>query len=169
MNGFGDKRFPVSRPRFTNKIVLFLVASAIALLATYLFWSFAGEVKALARAPDGRESLAFSRTRLSVQSSCFLVGIVGYLFVRALNSLFFGTRFPVKTDRCAHAHSQHLHDRCIHDPVSDRVHVSCFRKSTSARSSRPRRSSASSSDLHCRTRSETSSPEFLCRQTGRFK
>ena len=37
----------MTRPRITNKVVLFFVASAIALLATYLFWSFAADIKTL--------------------------------------------------------------------------------------------------------------------------
>ena len=37
----------MTRPSITNKIILFFVASAVALLAAYLFWSFAPEVKIL--------------------------------------------------------------------------------------------------------------------------
>ena len=59
----------MTRSRITNKVILFFVASAIALLATYLF---IGAVK------------------------LFLVGIIAYLFVRALNFLFFGLAFRLK-------------------------------------------------------------------------
>ena len=37
----------MARHRSTNKLILFLAASAAALLAAYLFWSFDAEVKAL--------------------------------------------------------------------------------------------------------------------------
>jgi small-conductance mechanosensitive channel len=85
----------VTRPRFTNKIVLFLVASAIALLAAYLFWSFADQVKALLEHRMGTSPSASANTIVST-IKLFLVGIVGYLFVRALNSLFFGLAFWLK-------------------------------------------------------------------------
>lgn len=85
----------MSRPRFTNKIVLFLVASAIALLATYLFWSFAPEVQALFERRMGPAQSPSAETIVSA-IKLFLVGIVGYLFVRALNSLFFALTFRLK-------------------------------------------------------------------------
>jgi small-conductance mechanosensitive channel/CRP-like cAMP-binding protein len=85
----------VSRPRFNNKIVLFLVASAIALLATYLFWSFAQDVKALLEQRMGGNRSPSADTIVSA-IKLFLVGIVGYLFVRALNSLFFALAFWLK-------------------------------------------------------------------------
>jgi small-conductance mechanosensitive channel/CRP-like cAMP-binding protein len=85
----------VSRPRFTNKIVLFLVASAIALLATYLFWSFAAEVKALLEHRMGASPSPSAGTIVSAVK-LFLVGIVGYLFVRALNSIVFALAFRLK-------------------------------------------------------------------------
>jgi small-conductance mechanosensitive channel/CRP-like cAMP-binding protein len=90
----GHKR-PVTRPRFTNKTVLFLVASAIALLAAYLFWSFAAEVKTLLEHRMGASPSPSADTIVNVVK-LFLVGIVGYLFVRALNSLFFGLAFRLK-------------------------------------------------------------------------
>ena len=86
----------MSRPRFTNKIVLFLVASAIALLATYLFWSFAADVKSLLEHRMGGGSASPSAETIVNIVKLFLVGIVGYLFVRALNSIFFGLTFRLK-------------------------------------------------------------------------
>jgi len=85
----------VTRPRFTNRIVLFLVASAIALLATYLFWSFAADVKALLQHRMGASPSPSADTIISA-IKLFLIGIVGYLFVRALNSIFFGLAFWFK-------------------------------------------------------------------------
>ncbi len=85
----------VTRPRFTNKIVLFLVASAIALLATYLFWSFADQVKSLLEQRMGASPSPSADTIVNAVK-LFLVGIVGYLFVRALNSLFFALAFRLK-------------------------------------------------------------------------
>ena len=111
---FGDKRLalsryfllprtncPVTRPRFTNKIVLFLVASAIALLATYLFWSLSAEVKALLEQRMGASPSPSADTIISAVK-LFLVGIVGYLFVRALNSLFFALAFRLKRSMRPH-------------------------------------------------------------------
>lgn len=85
----------VTRPRFTNRIVLFLVASAIALLATYLFWSFAPDVKALLHQRMGTSPSPSADTIVNA-IKLFLIGILGYLFVRALNSIFFGFTFWFK-------------------------------------------------------------------------
>ena len=85
----------MSRPRFTNKIVLFLVVSAIALLATSVFWSFAPEIAALLTTRMG-ESRSPSPEAIVNAIKLFLVGILGYLFVRALNSLVFGLAFRLK-------------------------------------------------------------------------
>jgi small-conductance mechanosensitive channel/CRP-like cAMP-binding protein len=85
----------VTRPRFTNKIVLFFVVAAIALLATYLFWSFAADVEALLARRMGDSPSPSPQTIVNVVK-LVLVGIVGYLFVRALNSLFFALAFWLK-------------------------------------------------------------------------
>jgi small-conductance mechanosensitive channel len=85
----------LSRPRFNNKIILFLVASAIAMLATYLFWSFAAEVKALLEHRMGASPSPSADTIVNAVK-LFLVGIVGYLFVRALNSIVFALAFRLK-------------------------------------------------------------------------
>ena len=85
----------MTRPRFTNKIVLFLVASAIALLATYLLWSLAPDVKALLEHRMGTKPAPSADTIVSA-IKLLLVGIVGYLFVRALNSIFFALAFWLK-------------------------------------------------------------------------
>lgn len=83
----------MSRPRSTNKIVIFLVAAAIALLATYLFFSFAPNLEALLHARFGEKPSP--KTIVDI-GKLLLVGIVGYIFVRALNSLFFGLTFRLK-------------------------------------------------------------------------
>ena len=85
----------MTRPRISNKIVLFLVASAIALLAAYLFWSFAADVKALLEHRMGTHPSPSADTIVSA-IKLLLIGIVGYLFVRALNSIFFGLAFWLK-------------------------------------------------------------------------
>ena len=85
----------MARPRFTNKIAIFLFASAVALLAAYLFWSFAGEVKALLEYRMGTNPSPSADTIINA-IKLLLVGIVGYLFVRALNSIFFGLAFWLK-------------------------------------------------------------------------
>src|ERR1041385_6408120 len=85
----------VSRRRFTNKIALFLVASAIALLATYLFWSLAPDVKALLEHRMGANPSPSADTIVSA-IKLLLVGIIGYLFVRGLNSIVFALAFWLK-------------------------------------------------------------------------
>jgi small-conductance mechanosensitive channel len=86
----------VTRPRITNKVVLFFVASAIALLATYLFWSFAADIKTLLEGRMGGAGASPSANTIVSAVKLFLVGILGYLFVRALNFLFFGLAFRLK-------------------------------------------------------------------------
>ena len=85
----------VSRPRFTNKIILFLAASAAALLATSLFWSFEADVTALVQRRMGTNSSPSVDTIIST-IKLVLLAIVGYLVVRALNFLFFALAFRLK-------------------------------------------------------------------------
>src|ERR1041385_9089261 len=82
-------------PRSTNKLILFLAASAAALLAAYLFWSLAPDVRALLEHRMGANSSASPDTVVNV-IKLILVGIIGYLFVRALNWLFFRLAFQLK-------------------------------------------------------------------------
>jgi small-conductance mechanosensitive channel len=83
----------VTRPRFTNKIIIFFVATAIALLATYLFWSFANDFLLLLSRRMGSNP---SPQTIVNAIKLLLLGVVGYLFVRALNFLFFGLAFRLK-------------------------------------------------------------------------
>jgi len=85
----------VSRPRFTNKVVLFFAAWAAALLAMYLFWSFESVIKELL---EHRMGTSPSPSAVTITSAVklFLIGITAYLFVRALNFLFFGLAFRLK-------------------------------------------------------------------------
>ena len=85
----------MTRPRSTNKLILFLAASAAALLAAYLFWSLAADVKSLLEHRMGASPSPSADTIIKVVK-LFFVGIIGYLFVRALNSLFFGLAFRLK-------------------------------------------------------------------------
>ena len=85
----------MSRPRFTNKIIIFFAASAAALLAASLFWSFEPEVKALLERRMGANPSPSPGTIVNV-IKLILLGIVGYLLVRALNFLFFGLAFRLK-------------------------------------------------------------------------
>jgi small-conductance mechanosensitive channel len=71
------------------------VVSAIALLATYLFWSFAPEIEALLASRMGASPSPSAQT-LVTAVKLILVGILGYLFVRALNSLVFALAFRLK-------------------------------------------------------------------------
>ena len=85
----------MSSPRLTNKIALFLVASATALLATYLFWSFSDEVKALLQHRMGANPSPSAGTIVNI-IKLLLIGILAYLFVRALNFIFFALAFRLK-------------------------------------------------------------------------
>ncbi len=71
------------------------MVSAIALLATYLFWSFAPEIEALLASRMGASPSPSAET-LVTAVKLILVGILGYLFVRALNSLVFALAFRLK-------------------------------------------------------------------------
>src|ERR671932_806674 len=70
---------PVPRPRFTNKLAVFLIASTAALLAIYLFWSFEGAVKALL---ERRMGASPSRSAAQILSTVklFLIGVLVSLF-----------------------------------------------------------------------------------------
>ena len=85
----------VSRPRLTNKAILFLAAWAAALLAMYLFWSFERIIKELLEHRMGTSPSPSAGTIISIVK-LILIGIAGYLFVRALNFLFFGLAFRLK-------------------------------------------------------------------------
>lgn len=85
----------MTRPRSTNKLILFLAASAAALLAAYLFWSLAGDVRTLLEHRMGTRPAASPDTLINAVK-LFLVAIIGYLFVRALNSLFFALTYQLK-------------------------------------------------------------------------
>jgi small-conductance mechanosensitive channel len=85
----------MSRPRFTNKTVLFLAASAAAILAAYVFWSFEPDVKALLERRMGENPSPSVETIIST-IKLILLGIGGYLLVRALNFLFFALAFQLK-------------------------------------------------------------------------
>lgn len=85
----------MSHPRSTNKIILFLAAAAAALLAASLFWSLEPDVKALLERRMGSTPSPSVETIVSAVK-LFLLAIVGYFLVRALNSLFFGLAFRLK-------------------------------------------------------------------------
>lgn len=85
----------MARPRSTNKLILFLVASAAALLVAYLFWSFAEDVRVLLAHRMGERPSASPETIVNA-IKLLLIGIIGYLFVRALNWLFFRLAFQLK-------------------------------------------------------------------------
>ena len=85
----------MARPRSTNKLILFFAACAAALLAAYLFWSFAADVKALLEHRMGATPSPSADTIVRA-IKLVLVGIIGYLFVKALNSLFFSLAYQLK-------------------------------------------------------------------------
>src|SRR6185295_2467023 len=86
---------PMARPRSTNKLILFLAASAAAMLAAYLFWSFEADVRALLLHRMGTSPSPSADTIIRA-IKLVLVGIIGYLFVKALNTLFFGLAYQLK-------------------------------------------------------------------------
>jgi small-conductance mechanosensitive channel len=67
----------------------------VALLATYLFWSFSPEVKRLLEHRMGATPSPSADTIVNIVK-LLLVGIVGYLFVRALNAIVFALAFRLK-------------------------------------------------------------------------
>jgi len=85
----------MSRPSSTNKIILFFVALAAALLAVWLFWSLETDVRALLGHRMGTNPAPSVDTIVGAVK-LFLLGILGYLLVRALNFLFFGLAFRLK-------------------------------------------------------------------------
>ena len=85
----------MARPQVTNKLVLFLAALAASLLAIYAFWYLQGEVKTLLEHRIGTHPAMSADTIINVVK-LLLIGILAYLFVRALNFLFFGLAFRLK-------------------------------------------------------------------------
>lgn len=85
----------MSRPRFTNKLIIFLVALVAALLAIYLFWSLEGSIRTLLEHRMGTSPSPSATTIINIVK-LILIGILAYLFVRALNFLFFALAFRLK-------------------------------------------------------------------------
>ena len=81
----------VNRPGSKNKFVLFIVATAIVMLALYLIIAFDLQLRELLRAQMGGLA-AQADTIVDVLRLIFL-GILAYLFVRLLNVLIFGLAF----------------------------------------------------------------------------
>lgn len=85
----------MSRPRVTNKLILFLAALVASLLAIYIFWSLEQTVRALLEHRMGATPSPSASTIINAVK-LLLIGILVYLFVRALNFLFFGLAFRLK-------------------------------------------------------------------------
>src|SRR5882724_2680762 len=83
----------MSRPRSTNNFLLFCVATAIAALLTYLLWHFSPNLNYLLSERMGAHP--DPDTIINVLK-LILIGVVAYLFVRALNSLIFGLTFRLR-------------------------------------------------------------------------
>lgn len=81
----------VNRPRSKNKFVLFIVATAIVMLALYLIIAFDLQLRELLRAQMGGLA-SQANTIVDVLRLGFL-GILAYLVVRLLNILIFGLAF----------------------------------------------------------------------------
>ena len=83
----------MNRPRSTNNLVLFFVATGIALLAAYLLWSFQGALSVLL---SKRMSANPSPETIVSVLKLILVGVLAYLFVRAVSSLIFRLAFRLR-------------------------------------------------------------------------
>ena len=83
----------MNRPRSTNNLVLFFVATGIALLAAYLLWSFQGALSVLL---SKRMSTNPSPETIVSVLKLILVGVLAYLFVRAVSSLIFRLAFRLR-------------------------------------------------------------------------
>lgn len=83
------------RSRSKNKSILFIVTTAIVLLALYLLVSFDVQIHELLRAQMG--GLAARADTVVNVVRLVLLGILAYLFVRALNSLIFGLIFRLRS------------------------------------------------------------------------
>lgn len=83
------------RSRTRNKPILFVVISAIVLLALYLLVSFDDQVHELLRAQMG--GLASRADTVVDVLRLVLLAILAYLFVRALNVLIFGLIFKLRS------------------------------------------------------------------------
>ncbi len=84
----------MSRPRSTNNLLLFFVATAIASLLTYLLWHFSPNLNYLLSERMGAHP--DPDTIINVLK-LILIGVVAYLLVRALNSLIFGLTFRLRS------------------------------------------------------------------------
>lgn len=79
----------------TNKLILFLIALVAALLAIYLFWSLEASVRTLLEHRMGRAPSPSAGTIINAVK-LLLIGLLAYLFVRALNFSFFALAFRLK-------------------------------------------------------------------------
>lgn len=79
------------RSRSNNKPILFIVTTAIVLLALYVVVSFDEQIRAVLQPRMG--DLAYRADTVVDVLLLVLLGILTYLFVRALNSLIFGLVF----------------------------------------------------------------------------
>lgn len=82
----------MTRSKASNKFVLFVGAAAVALLSLYLLFIFESEVKRLLGTRMGGGA---SQDTVNV-FYLFLLAILAYLFVRALNALIFGLIFRLR-------------------------------------------------------------------------
>jgi small-conductance mechanosensitive channel/CRP-like cAMP-binding protein len=80
----------MTQSRSSKRIILFFVATASALVVTGLFWHFADDVKL---ALEGRMVGSLPPDQIIAAIYLLLFGILGYLFVKALNYLVFDVAF----------------------------------------------------------------------------
>jgi small-conductance mechanosensitive channel/CRP-like cAMP-binding protein len=84
----------VNRPRPKNKVVLFFIATALAVLAVVLIVAFDPRLRDLLRSQMG--GLASKADTIVDILRLFLFAILAYLIVRALNALIFGMAFRLR-------------------------------------------------------------------------
>jgi small-conductance mechanosensitive channel len=80
----------VTRPNNTKSLAIFFIACAVAVSLTLLFWSVSGELQAFLAERMQRNPSPETVVQLL---KLILVGILGYLLVKALNFLFFDLLF----------------------------------------------------------------------------
>lgn len=93
------KEHDVTYQRSKNRLIVFVIITALALLATYLVFAFDEQLQSFLEArmfggePAGR---LMGAAPVVTFLKLVLLALVGYLFIRALNSLVFGLAFRLR-------------------------------------------------------------------------
>lgn len=85
----------MNRPRSRNKVILFFVTTALVVLALYLVTHFSPQLHELLRGQMG--GLAAQANTIVKFVRVVLLGVLAYLFVRAVNTLIFDLVFRLRS------------------------------------------------------------------------